>query len=132
MGNAGKANGNEETFFEKAGLVFEKIGHVLGTIGSTAFRLRKLIMAVPVIIASVWLALNNYAKLPDYVGVDFQATGEYAQMISKELAVLGPLAVTAACLLLMFCSRKVLYPWVISLFSLILPVFILITNIFPA
>ena len=41
-------------------------------------------------------------------------------------------ALTAVCLLLMFISKKVLYPWLISIFSLVLPILILITNIFPA
>ena len=72
------------------------------------------------------------ATLPAQVGIDLQASGEYAQMISKSVAVMGPLALTAVCLLLMFTSRKVLYPWLISIFSLVLPLLILITNIFPA
>ena len=67
----------------------------------------------------------------DQVGINIQASGEYAEMVSKNVAVLGPLAVTAVCLLMVFCSRKVLYPWLISLFSLVLPLLIYITNIFP-
>lgn len=132
MGNAENANEKKRSGWETTQLVFEKTGHVFGMIGSTVFKLRKVLMAIPVIIAAVWLALDNYKNLPEQVGIDLQASGEYAQMISRDLAVLGPLAVTAACLLLMFCSRKTLYPWVISLFSLILPLFILLTNIFPA
>lgn len=132
MGNSESAMEKWKAFRAGAGAFFEKTGHVLGAVGTTVFKLRKVIMAVPVIIAAVWLALNNYKQLPEYVGINLQASGEYAQMISRDLAVLGPLAVTAACLLLMFCSRKVLYPWVISVFSLILPLFILMSNVFPA
>jgi len=33
---------------------------------------------------------------------------------------------------LMVCSRRALYPWLISAFTLILPVLILITNVFPS
>lgn len=132
MGKSGSAMEKWKAFCGKAELFFEKAGHVLGAIWASAFKLRKVIMAVPVIIGAVWLALNNYKELPEYVGINLQASGEYAQMISRDLAVLGPLAVTAACLLLMFCSRRALYPWVISVFSLILPLFILVSNVFPA
>ena len=54
------------------------------------------------------------------------------RLITKEAAVYGPLAVTAVCLLTMLLSRKTLYPWIICLFSMVLPVLILITNMFPA
>lgn len=95
-----------------------------------AYRLRSVILAIPVAAGAVILALVNQVKLPAQVGINLQANGEYAQMVGKGVAVLGPLAVTAVCLLMMFCSRKVLYPWLISLFSLALPLVILLTNVF--
>ncbi len=96
------------------------------------FRLRSVGLAIPVAVGAVCLAVYNEATLPAMVGIDLQATGEYAKMIAREVAVFGPLALTALCLLFMFCSRRVIYPWLISLFSLMLPVLILITNIFPS
>ena len=42
------------------------------------------------------------------------------------------IAAIALCLLMMLISRRTIYPWLISLFSLILPFALLITNIFPA
>ena len=95
------------------------------------YRLRSVILAIPVALGAVILAIHNQANLPDMVGINIQASGEYAQMIGKGVAVLGPLAVTAVCLLMTFCSRKVLYPWLISLFSLALPLLIYFTNTFP-
>lgn len=95
------------------------------------FRLRSVILAIPVAVGAVVLAVFNQANLPDMVGINMQASGEYAQMIGKGVAVLGPLALTAVCLLMMFCSRKVLYPWLISLFSLALPLLVYFTNTFP-
>lgn len=94
------------------------------------YRLRSVILAIPVAAGAVILALVNQVKLPDQVGFSLQANGEYAQMVGKGVAVFGPLAVTAVCLLMTFCSRKVLYPWLISLFSLALPLAILLTNSF--
>ena len=101
-------------------------------IGSWIFRLRKIILAVPVVYLAVSLAVNNLSQLPEEVGLNLQATGEFAMTVSRSAAVMGPIGVTAACLLLMFCSRKTLYPWVISLFSLVLPVLILFMNNYPA
>lgn len=95
------------------------------------FKLRSIGLALPVAGCAVLLAVYNEATLPAQVGIDLQASGEYAQMVAREVAVFGPLALTALCLLLMFCSRRVIYPWLISIFSLMLPILILITNIFP-
>lgn len=95
------------------------------------YNLRSLILSIPVAVAAIALAIRNQANLPDLVGINIQATGEYAQMISKGVAVWVPLGVTAMCLLFVFCSRRVIYPWLISLFSLVLPLFIWFTNVFP-
>ena len=95
----------------------------------TLFKLRSVILAIPVAVAAAFLAIYNQANLPDVVGFSLQASGEFAYTVSRSIAVLGPLAITAVCLLMTFCSRKVLYPWLISLFSLVLPVVIYITNV---
>ena len=96
-----------------------------------AYRLRSVLLAIPVGIGAAVLAIFNQANLPEEVGINIQASGEYAETVSRSVAVLGPLAVTAVCLLMVFCSKKVLYPWLISLFSLVLPLLIYITNVFP-
>lgn len=100
-------------------------------IGTWAYKLRSVLLSIPVAIAAISLAIRNMAKLPEQVGLNLQANGEYAVMVGRGVAVMGPLAVTAVCLLLMFCSRRVVYPWLISLFSLVLPLVILFTNTFP-
>lgn len=95
------------------------------------YRLRSILLAIPVAVTAAILAVRNMAKLPVKVGFDMQASGEFAYLVSRNVAVLGPLAVTAVCLLLMFCSKRVVYPWLISLFSLLLPLVILLVNTFP-
>lgn len=109
----------------------QKTWQVLKAVGKWMYRLRSVILAIPVAVAAVILAIYNQANLPSMVGLDIQASGEYAQVISKGVAVMGPLAVTAVCLLLMFCSRRVVYPWLISVFSLALPLVLYFTNVFP-
>lgn len=96
------------------------------------YHFRKVIMAVPVVLCALRLAAYNLANLPEQVGIDLQASGEFARMVSRESAVMGPLVVTLSCLVLMFCSRKTVYPWIISIFTLVLPVLLLLTNMYPA
>lgn len=117
--------------YHKAKPGLEKTGDIMGLIGLWLWRLRKFVMAIPIVWLALYLARLNYNLLPPMVGLDLQTTGEFARMITREAAVYGPLAVTAVCLLMMFLSRRTLYPWLIALFSMALPVLILITNIFP-
>ena len=109
----------------------QKAGKILKMIGIWLYRLRRIFMAIPVIWCSIWFASHNSQNLPEQVGLNLQATGEYAQLIDRNLAIYGPLGVTAACLVLMFFSRRARYPWVISIFTLALPLLILITNTYP-
>lgn len=104
------------------------IGHVFRILWGYAYRLRKILLAIPVVGAAVWLASYCRARMPEIVGIGLTSGGEYAATISRDAAVLGPLAITFFCLILMFCSRRTLYPWLISVFSLILPIFIMAMN----
>lgn len=117
---------------DKAKSVVSKINHVINLIGVWLFRLRKLVLAAPVLYYALQLASYNREHLPEQVGINLQASGEFAQTISRQFAVMGPLGLTVACLLLMFCSRKAMYSWAISVFTLALPILILISNIYPA
>ena len=110
----------------------KKITSLLSFIGSILFRLRKLVLAAPVVYVAVKLAYYNRVHLPEQVGINIQSTGEFAQMITRDMAIMGPLGLTAACLLLMLCSRKAMYPWAISIFTLVLPLLILFSNLYPA
>lgn len=112
-----------------------KVGTVLAAIWkgfSTGciwiYRARKFIMAAPVAFYAIKLAIANANRLPDMVGLDIQASGEFARMVSRQSAVMGPLGLTAFCLVLVLCSRKPLLPWLISAFTLILPILIWMTN----
>lgn len=112
--------------------VSAKINSVINVIGMVIYRLRKVVLAAPVVYYALKLAAQNMEKLPEAVGLNLQSTGEYAATISRELAVMGPLGLTAGCLLMMFCSRKALYPWAISVFTLVLPLLLLLSNIYPS
>jgi len=108
------------------------INALIDFIGMLLFRLRKVVLAAPVVYAALKLALYNQENLPEQVGINLQSSGEFTHLIARNMAVMGPLGLTAACLLLMFCSRKAMYPWSISVFTLVVPVLLLITNLYPA
>lgn len=96
------------------------------------WQLRKVLLAIPVVYLMLYFARLNWNVLPDSVGLHLLNTGDYAQYITKQMAVYVPLGVTGGCLAMMFLSRKTLYPWMICMFSMLLPLLILVTNIFPA
>lgn len=112
--------------------VMRKVGKVLKIIWKYTYMLRGLLLAVPVIIGAVVLACINMTNLPQSVGINLLANGEFESMVSRGTAVLIPLGVTGLCVVLTLCSRKPLYPWLISVFSLVLPVLIYVTNMYPA
>ncbi len=131
MENPGTSTGTGLSGMGKAKQTVGKINRIISTIGTWLFRLRKPVMAAPVVYYAVKLAQYNRLHLPEQVGVNLQSTGEFAQYISRDLAVMGPLALTGGCLILMFCSRKAMYSWAISIFTLALPLLLLLSNAYP-
>ena len=126
------ANIKDNETMQKVTGVIRKIGYVSSQIFRWIYRLRRFLLAIPVVIAAIRIAGLNMERLPEMVGLNLQATGEFAQMVTREYAVYGPMGVTMLCLLLMFFTRKVFYPWLISIFTLVLPYLIYLTNIYPA
>ena len=96
------------------------------------YHARKIVMAAPVAIYAFYLAYQNSIHLPSEVGIFLQNNGNFLRMIDRGTAVVFPLLVTLGCLVLMMFSRKAMYTWAISIFSLALPLLILLSNTFPA
>ena len=117
---------------EKAGEFFRKTGENATKAWNFIVKFKQFILAIPVALGAVILAIRNMGALPKKVGFGLQLDGTFDFMVGRGIAVLGPIAVTALCLLLMFCSKRVLTPWLVSLFSLAIPLLILVTNTFPA
>ena len=112
--------------------VLQKIWEVIRIICLVLFRLRSIFLAIPVIYVALRLAAYNSEHLPLLVGLNLQTTGEFARTISRQTAVTFPLFLTGGCLVLTALSKKTLYPWLISVFSLVVPILLLITNMYPA
>ena len=127
-----RVQGDVKDSLQSSDSTWTKIKRVAGILIMVVYRLRSIFLAVPVVWYALKLAAYNSKNLPEQVGINLQSTGEFAQTISRDMAVMGPLALTVACLLLMFCSRKAMYSWAISIFTLALPLLILFTNVYPA
>lgn len=117
---------------DTSGSLYSRIKNIIGIVVMLLYRLRKVVLAVPVVYYALKLAKYNMANLPEVVGLNLQSNGAFAETISRSMAVMGPLGITGACLVLMFCSRKALYPWAVSIFTLALPVIIYVSNQYPA
>lgn len=104
---------------------------VMKKICQSVYRLRGVIFSIPVVVVAIILALKNAARLPETVGIELLATGDYGTTVTRTTAVLLPLAVTGVCVLLTIFSKRTLFPWLISAFTLLLPFLIWFTNIYP-
>lgn len=111
---------------------YEAVKKVIGIIVKYILLLHKPLLAIPVIYLAVRIYLYAREKLPETVGILLQESGAYTWMLDRQVALTGCMAVTAVCLLLMFVSRRTIYPWLISAFSLVLPFVLIVTNTFPA
>ena len=95
----------------------------------TIFRLRGVLLSVPVAIIAAVMAIYSAKILPAEVGVFMQTDGQYQFMLTRPLAILIPLALTLVCVTITLCCRKVTYPWLISLFSLVVPPLLWFTSL---
>lgn len=120
--------GTKKKASRKSGIT---VWEVFKTIGVYIFKCRALLISLPVLLVSIFQAAQNSARLPEEVGINLLATGEYAKTVSRPTAVLIPLLITIGCIVLTCCSKRTLFPWLISIFSLVLPILIWLTNIYP-
>ncbi len=111
-------------------MTLRPVGRFLRSAGQFIFWFRKFFLAIPVIVVAILLAKQNLAQLPDYVGLILSRAGTYSIMVPKAQAVLWPLYITGGSLLLMCFSRKVFYPWLISIITLVIPVLIRLLNVY--
>lgn len=128
----GKEKKSKEQIWADVRSGYQTTCQVLDRVWYVLYRSRKLLLSIPVICLAVYLARRSQSLLPENVGVWLLEDGSFKYMISQEMAIYGPLALTGGCLVMMYCSRRTLYPWLISLFTLVVPVLILLINVFPA
>lgn len=110
--------------------IMQKIWFVLKLTAKWAYDLRSLVLSIPVVVCAGALAIRNARLLPEMVGINMMANGTYRWVVSRGVAVTAPLGITILCVVLMLCSKKMTYPWLISVFSLLLPLVLWFTNMF--
>ncbi len=98
---------------------FAKVWYVLKLTVKWGYQLRSLVLSIPVFVCAAALAIRNARLLP--LQVSAVSIGQNQFLITRGVAVLIPLAVTCICIVLMLCSKKMLYPWLVSVLSLVLP-----------
>lgn len=102
-----------------------------------AYRLRSILLSIPVVVVAIILAIGNMATLPASVMIAYPAVYSGVLlfqeiMVSKSLAVFVPLVITAFCLLMMLFSKRPAFCWLVSVFSLLVPIFLRVAVILPA
>lgn len=95
-------------------------------------KFKKIFLALPVLIVALIMAFVNLFTLPDMVGFMLQGDGSFAFEIVREIAVLVPLVITLVGLLLLFISKRTMTPWMVSMCTLLLPLLLYFTNVFPS
>lgn len=108
----------------------KKTAGAAGKVLAFFYRMRKVFLAVPLLAAAVYEAAKNYVELPAQVGFQLTEVGTFSRMYPREVAVWVPFGMTFICIILMFLSRKCVYPWLIGLFTLAVPVLLLFMNQF--
>lgn len=114
----------------------EKEENVMKSVFSWIYKLRSVFLAIPVVFGAIILAIINGNNLPDQVTLCMPSFADDTMAvelmeISKSTAIFVPILITALCLAMVFCSKRLVYPWLISVFSLVLPLFIYFSSVFP-
>ncbi len=125
---------------EKTGRFFKRLGEDIATIIRYMYKLRAIILCAPVAAVAVVLASINTRLLPEAVsflmpGIEIGAEDAlfgflvFDQIqVDKGGAIISCLILTLICLGLTLLSKRTLYPWLISVFTLVMPLFLRVTN----
>lgn len=128
-----KKDAQQETVAEPKA---ENEENVMKSVLSWMYKLRSVFLAIPVVFGAIILAIINGNNLPDQVTLCMPSFADDTMAIelmeiSKGTAIFVPILITALCLAMVFCSKRLVYPWLISVFSLVLPLFIYFSSVFP-
>ena len=130
-------------FFEAVSRVFRAIGRTFRDLWKYVFWFRSIVLGAPMAAAAIIVAVQSARRLPETVNyikltVDTQAANALfglfvmtQETITRNQAVVIPMALTALCIVLMIFSKRMLYPFMIGLLTLVLPYIIYFFTIFP-
>ncbi len=122
------------------GRFFRRVGSDLLTIFGYMYNMRAVILCAPLAAVAVVLAALNSRYLPEQVSILMPTIDTVAEdalfgflvfndlLIGRSEAVLSCLILTLVCLVLTMFTKRTLYPWLIAVFSLSLPLMLRVTN----
>lgn len=123
--------------------IFRGVGLVFVFLWKFIFGIRGIIISVPVALAALYVASWGQQNLPEVVEITHIVIDTHAEnalfglfvmstdMITRDVALFMPLALTAFCLVMTILSKRTLFPWLISIFTLVLPVVMYYLNTYP-
>ena len=123
--------------------VFSVIGNVFRVIWKILFGIRGILISAPVAAAAIYIASWAQEHLPEaveitHVMIDKEAEGAIfglfvmtTEMLARDVVIVSSLALTALCLICTIFSKRTLYPWLISVLTLCLPIVMYYLNTYP-
>ena len=123
--------------------MFRAIGRTFRDLWRYVFWFRSIVLGAPLGAAAVIIAAQSASRLPETVGytklsIDPEAVDALfgflvmtQETMSRDMAVMIPLGLTAVCIVLMVFSKRMLYPFMIGLLTLTLPYILYFFTIYP-
>ena len=123
--------------------IFHWIARFFTLLWRYMFMFRGILISAPVAVLAAMIIVWSREHLPEMVEIthlvlDPEAEGAVfglfvmtTESISRNVAIGGPVALSAVCLVCTMLSKRTLYPWLISLLSLTLPVIMYCLNTYP-
>ena len=123
--------------------IFSVIDTIFRVIWKTIYGLRGILISAPVAAAALVVAAWGREKLPEVVEITHVVIDRDAEdallglfvmtteQITRDVALFVPLVLTGFCLVMTILSKKTLYPWLISVFTLCLPIVMYFLNTYP-
>lgn len=123
--------------------VFRSIGRTMRNLWKYIFWFRSVVLGAPLGVAACVQAARNVNRLPELVAytkfvVDAEAPGALmglfvmsTEYISRNLAVMIPLGLTGLCIVLMVLSKRMLFPFIIGVMTVLLTEAIYWLGLFP-
>ena len=123
--------------------VFRAIGRTFRDLWRYVFWFRSIVLGAPLAGAAILIAMDSAKRLPETVSytkltLDPEAADALFDLfvmsqetVSRDIAVLVPLGLTAVCIVLMIFSKRMLYPFMIGLLTLTLPYIIYFFTVYP-
>ena len=123
--------------------IFSTIGRIFALLWKYIFMFRGILLVAPVAAAAVLVASWAQQALPEAVEITHLVLDRSAEgaifglfvmrndLITRDVAIAVPLAMTVACMIFTIFSKRTLYPWLISLLTLTLPIVMYFLNTYP-